>query len=746
MEQFMIQLGYMSIQAVVVILAVLLVRAVYAGAHVPKKYVNLLWLVPYIVMACPWKISSAFSFWRMPMGYSGDSVETGRQKVQQTLTQVIAGEVPGNVTSGVGANTGIAGNPPMGNAAGTLGVTGSETMGNVVNSATYAATETTVSLADIIGLVWLLGVVVLLAYSVISYMKLRRKVVCSMKTEGNIYYADDITTAFVLGVIKPKIYLPSGLKGDTFEYVLEHEKTHIKRFDPLKKVLAFGITVVHWFNPLAWVAFYFFCKDMEMACDEETVIRIGMEKKQDYATALLQLSAERNILLGAPLAFGENGVKDRIRNIAGFKKVWVVVSVVAVLVIAALAVGFLSKYEDSTTLEKLKDEVGVINWSEDAEPIWLTMDGEKILFEEAYYDSFVEFFNQLEVTKEPISPSRAQDRPKEVVLRVGTSHYNIYNGTYIYIGNDYKEIWFDDGVKPSQSYGIINPQQVIEFLNSQEGSVVKAEAQEMTGTSETTQVTTPEPTEAPASEDYDNIRLEYPWTDLDGDGTEEYILVESGDFLGQNVENGRLTVYVNNEPVYQYTEELRIMSVHVMEYLDLDGDGQEEIFVSFGPAVNSMPLEEWFVLKKVDDGWQLLEMHHNYENMLDNAFPITVVLKSGQFGFGIRCEGWDGEIDFDATARYERLKAEVEEWGNDAYTAYMEANHEIGDVVGSPMAYGIWEIQPGTYEGRNCLIAGHGLGGLWGRYEDYGWVYVYFDYDEEGKIRILDVTFEENTY
>ena len=96
------------------------------------------------------------------MGYSGDSVETGRKKVQQTLTQVIAGEVPGNVTSGVGANTGIAGNPPMGNAAGTLGVTGSETMGNVVNNATYAATETTVSLADIIGLVWLLGVVVLL--------------------------------------------------------------------------------------------------------------------------------------------------------------------------------------------------------------------------------------------------------------------------------------------------------------------------------------------------------------------------------------------------------------------------------------------------------------------------------------------------------------------------------------------------------------------------------------------------------
>lgn len=274
----------------------------------------------------------------------------------------------------------------------------------------------------------------------------------------------------------------------------------------------------------------------------------------------------------------------------------------------------------------------------------------------------------------------------------------------------------------------------------------KAINEEETAGTDTGDKVTPEPTEAPTSELAEHMRLEYPWADLDGDGTEEYILIESGDFFGGNVENGIITVYVNDEPVYQYTEELRIMGVHAMEYLDLDGDGQEEIFVSFEPAVNSMPLEEWFVLKQVDGDWELLEMHHNYENMLDNAFPITVVLKNGQFGFGIRCEGWDGEIDYDATARYERLKEEVVEWGNDAYTNYMEANHEIGDVVGGPQAYGIWCIQPGIYEGKNCLVADHGLGGLWGRYEDYGNAYVYFDYDSEGKIRILDMTFTEAEY
>lgn len=253
-----------------------------------------------------------------------------------------------------------------------------------------------------------------------------------------------------------------------------------------------------------------------------------------------------------------------------------------------------------------------------------------------------------------------------------------------------------------------------------------------------------EDTETTIPEAGDETSRIYPWADLDGDGTEEYILVESGAFFGGNVENGRITVYVNDEPVYQYTEELRIMGVDQMEYLDLDGDGQEEIFVSFGPAVNSMPLEEWFVLKKVEGGWKLLEMHHNSENMLDNAFPITVVLKKGQFGFGIRCEGWDGEIDFDATARYERLK-EVE-MGNDVYTAFVDAAYEIGDVVGGPMSWGVWFIDPGTYEEKKCLIANHGLCGGGGKYEQYGWVNVYFDYDAEGKIRILDMTFSEVEY
>jgi len=256
---------------------------------------------------------------------------------------------------------------------------------------------------------------------------------------------------------------------------------------------------------------------------------------------------------------------------------------------------------------------------------------------------------------------------------------------------------------------------------------------------------TPEPTEEPVVEHSDEWSEKIPWGDLDGDGTEEYILLETGDFLGQNVVGGRITMYVNNEPVYQYTEELRIFGLGDKGYLDLNGDGQEEIFVSFYPAVNSMPLTEWFVLEKTEDGWEMLEMYHEEGNMLSNAFPITVLLDKKDFGFSIRCESWDGKIDFDATEHSEQMKAELEE-GNNTYEAFMESQYEVGDEVGTPLPWGVWVMRTGTYNGQNCLIAEHGLGGPGGKYDYYGDAEVYFNYDSDGKIKILDMVFRPTEY
>ncbi|MBQ7775261.1 MAG: M56 family metallopeptidase [Lachnospiraceae bacterium] len=395
MEGFILQLGIMSVQAAIVICVVLLVRILFTGLHVPKKYMMLLWFIPYILMICPWKIESSFSFWQVMEHEQIDKVQTALQHVQNGLEQDIeeteqtqdvveavrqdenTGNVPVNggewngafINNGVGCDNAIGEDTLNGTSDGAISNNGTPSVGTMysvgtgVTDLTEQDSQTTsgmninsmefVTLLLQVGAVlWLAGVAAILLYSIVSYVKLKRKILCSICVSENIYYADDIDSPFVLGIFKPRIYLPSSMKQENLHYVLEHERTHIRKWDPLKKMLAFCISVIHWFNPFAWVAFYFFSKDMEMACDEETITRLGIENKQDYATALLQLASGKRVLLGAPLAFGEGNVKGRIRNIVKYKKVWRIVSVAAIVVIAILAVGFLTQTNATTTLAK----------------------------------------------------------------------------------------------------------------------------------------------------------------------------------------------------------------------------------------------------------------------------------------------------------------------------------------------------------------------------------------------------------
>ncbi|MBQ7359607.1 MAG: hypothetical protein IJW63_05885 [Lachnospiraceae bacterium] len=245
-------------------------------------------------------------------------------------------------------------------------------------------------------------------------------------------------------------------------------------------------------------------------------------------------------------------------------------------------------------------------------------------------------------------------------------------------------------------------------------------------------------TEAEIVENYiDHYVEEIPWGDLDSNGVPEYLLIEN------DASYGSLSVYMNEELIYKHTEELSIVGVDAKEFIDLDNDGEKEIFVSFMPAVNSMPLEEWFALKKSENGWKLMEMHHNSGGMSDNGFPIFVTLQDGDFELAISCEGFDKKITFDATKYYEQMKNEQEVWGFPAYDSYMDSNFQVGDIVGYTSAYGIWNIEVGVYEDQKCLIAEHGLNGPTGKYDFYGCVYVYFAYDENAEIKILDLVFRE---
>ena len=190
-------------------------------------------------------------------------------------------------------------------------------------------------------LLWELGIMVMAVYSLVSYVLLRRKLIGALLLDKNIYLADGITTPFVMGLIYPKIYLPSMLADREQKYIILHEQHHIRRGDHIIKVLAFFALCFHWFNPLVWMAFILASKDMEMSCDEAVMKKLGEDIRTDYSASLLSLATGRYMISGAPLAFGEGDTRSRIKNILSWKKpkIWItiVAAVIFVVVVSACA-------------------------------------------------------------------------------------------------------------------------------------------------------------------------------------------------------------------------------------------------------------------------------------------------------------------------------------------------------------------------------------------------------------------------
>ena len=186
-----------------------------------------------------------------------------------------------------------------------------------------------------LSIAWLIGMAVMVLYSGISYLKIRRMVRIAVPLRENIWIADDIKSPFVIGFINPKIYLPNNLGEQEQEYIILHEQHHIRRFDHVIKVLAFLALTIHWFNPLVWIAFVLACKDMEMSCDEAVIRKLGSDVRADYSASLLTLATGHRIIAGTPLAFGEGDTRGRIKNLAKWKKpaIWVLVLTIIICLI-----------------------------------------------------------------------------------------------------------------------------------------------------------------------------------------------------------------------------------------------------------------------------------------------------------------------------------------------------------------------------------------------------------------------------
>ena len=192
----------------------------------------------------------------------------------------------------------------------------------------------------LLSLIWIAGIAVLLVYSVFSYLKIKRRLLTATRVQDNVYESDQIGTAFVCGFLHPKIYVPVGVGEADLPYILEHERTHIRRKDHLLKPVAFLALILHWFNPLMWLSFALMSRDMEMSCDEGVLHRMSQDARRGYSGSLLSLSVKGSGLFAAnPLAFGESHVKARIHNVLNYKKpaFWVMVLAVTALVVSMIA-------------------------------------------------------------------------------------------------------------------------------------------------------------------------------------------------------------------------------------------------------------------------------------------------------------------------------------------------------------------------------------------------------------------------
>ena len=187
--------------------------------------------------------------------------------------------------------------------------------------------------------VWAAGMAVMLLYSAFSYRRIKKQIEIAVPIRDNIWIADDIQSPFVIGFVRPRIYLPGSLGEKEQEYIMLHEQHHIRRFDYIFKALAFLALTIHWFNPLVWLAFGLACKDMEMSCDEAVIRKLGGEVRADYSASLLTLATGRRIIASTPLAFGEGDTKGRIRNLAKWKKpaVWVIAAVALLCVVLSVS-------------------------------------------------------------------------------------------------------------------------------------------------------------------------------------------------------------------------------------------------------------------------------------------------------------------------------------------------------------------------------------------------------------------------
>lgn len=308
MTELFLHVVNISISASWLVLAVLLARLVLKRA--PKWAHVLLWGIVGVRLIFPFSLESALSL--IPSA--------------ETISPTILTDATPRVYTGFS----------------TL----NQSINPVLTQAATSTSDTAPNLLEIglpvLAVLWLMGMAALLGWSGVSYLRLRRRVATAVRLEDNLYQSEAALSPFVLGLIRPRIYLPFCLDQDTMDHVVAHERAHTQRRDHWWKPLGFVLLSVYWFNPLLWLAYLLLCRDIELACDEKVVRGMEPQQRADYSQALLSCSVRRTAIAACPLAFGEVGVKQRVKSVLRYQRPTVLAVAASVVVCAIVGVCFLT--------------------------------------------------------------------------------------------------------------------------------------------------------------------------------------------------------------------------------------------------------------------------------------------------------------------------------------------------------------------------------------------------------------------
>lgn len=331
----------MSISACWIVLAIVLLRIILKKA---PKWINcLLWGIAGLRLVMPFSLESIFSlipsaeFIPQELVHSHSSVDV---KGTEILNYV--------------------GNNPV---SVELGISDGSLVFNEITAPDCPSINPLLISTYIASIVWIVGIIALLVYTLVNFLRLKQKIGTAVLFCDNIYQGEAVVSPFVLGIIKPKIYLPFNMGEQEMEYVIAHEQAHLRRKDHLWKPLGFLILTLHWFNPMVWLGYILLCRDIELACDEKVVKELNNEQRADYSQALLSCSVNRRMVAACPVAFGEVGVKNRVKSVLNYKKPAFWVIAVAIVLCIVLAFGFLTNPKNTSVFNS-KYETGKCLYSD----------------------------------------------------------------------------------------------------------------------------------------------------------------------------------------------------------------------------------------------------------------------------------------------------------------------------------------------------------------------------------------------